>query len=309
MTERANQRTAYFNGAFVPESEVKVSFRDRGFRYGDGVFDTTRSFAHRIFRLDAHIERLYRSLAYLGIDTGLSPAQMAAVTEQVFERNRHLLDEDEDYWVSQRISRGVDAPAGEPPSREGATVIVECSPLPLKARASLFRDGIRMRTSSIRRTPPESLSPRAKMNNYLNLVLADREVKGNDPEAWVLLLDIHGNVAEGMSSNFFIVREGRVLTPRARFVLGGISRDTVIALAREEGVPVEETDIDPYDVCVAEEAFVTSTSLAICPVASVNARTIGKKLPGPLTKRLTDAYIRLVGFDFVAQYLRRLDGR
>lgn len=309
MSQRPNQRLAYFNGAYLPESEVLVSFRDRGFKYGDGAFDTTRSFGGRIFRLADHVERFYRSLRYLRIDPGLAPSEMIRVTEEVFERNRPLLGPDEDYWISQRVSRGFDAPAGESPPGNGPTVIVECSPLPLRARARLFRDGIRMLTSTLRRTPPESLSPRAKTSNYLNLILADLEVKAADPEAWVLLLDVNGNVAEGMSSNFFIVREGRVLTPRARFVLGGISRDTVVGLARKAGLAVEEADLDLYDVYAAEEAFITSTSLAICPVASVNGRSLGAALPGPVTKRLIEAYVALVGFDFVAQYLRHLDGK
>lgn len=309
MTERSNQRVAYFDGAFVPENEVLIPFRDRGFKYGDGAFDTTRTFGGRIFRLADHVERFYRSLRYLRIDPGLAPAEMARITEEVFERNRHLLGPDEDYWISQRVSRGYDAPAGEATPRNGPTVVVECSPLPLKARARLFREGIRMLTSSLRRTPPDSLSPRAKTSNYLNLILADLEIKAADPEAWVLLLDRNGNVAEGMSSNFFIVREGRVLTPEARFVLGGVSRDTVIGLAREAGIPVAEAAIDLYDVYGADEAFITSTSLAICPVLSVDGRTLPGPLPGPVTKRLTEAYVGLVGFDFVAQYLRRLDGR
>ena len=103
------ERTAWFTGAFVPESQVLVPFRDRGFKYGDAVFDTTRTFGHRPFKVREHVERLYRSLRYIRLDPGLSPAEMCAITEEVLERNRHLLGPDEDYWVSQRVSRGPNA--------------------------------------------------------------------------------------------------------------------------------------------------------------------------------------------------------
>jgi branched-chain amino acid aminotransferase len=160
---------------------------------------------------------------------------------------------------------------------------------------------------SVRRVPPDSLTPRAKTHNYLNLITADLEVHAQNPDAWAVLLDVNGNLCEGLGSNIFVVREGRVLTPRERFVLPGVSRETVIELAAEIDVPLVEADIDLYDAYTADEAFITSTSFCICPVRSVNGNTVGDGgVPGPVTKRLTDAYVRLVGHDFVAQYLRHL---
>lgn len=160
---------------------------------------------------------------------------------------------------------------------------------------------------SHRRTPPESLTPRAKTHNYLNMIVANQEVQSADPEAWAVLLDTNGNLAEGMGSNIFTVRNGQVLTPREKFVLPGVSRQTVIDLAREEGIPVAEADIDLYDSYVADEMFLTSTSLCICPVTRINGVDIGPKgqVWGPITKRLADAYSRYVGYDFVGQYLKR----
>src|SRR5215470_10083587 len=126
----ARARIAYFNGRFVPEPEVRVPFRDRGFKYGDAVFETTRTFGHRIFKMREHIERLYRSLRYLRIDPGLAPAAMADITEELLRRNLPLLEPDDDYWVTQRVSRGLDASGREIwPQAAGATVIVECLPL------------------------------------------------------------------------------------------------------------------------------------------------------------------------------------
>jgi branched-chain amino acid aminotransferase len=296
----ANERVAYFNGKIVPESDVVIPFRDRGFIYGDAVFDMTRSFNLRPFRLQEHMERFYRSLRYVGIDPGVSLKEMIAISEEVFERNRHLLGPGEDYWIGQRVSRGLRG--GTTP-----TVIVECSPLPLKERARLFRDGIDVVVPSVRRTPPDALSPRVKSHNYLNLVMAEREVQARDPDAWAVLLDINGNLCEGLGSNIFVVREGQVLTPKGRYVLEGISRRTVMELAAEAKIPVEEADLDLYDAITADEVFLTSTSLCICGVRSVNGNRIGDgKVPGPVTKRLTDAYIRLVDCDFVQQYLDKL---
>jgi branched-chain amino acid aminotransferase len=301
------ERVAYHNGQIVPEREVRVPFRDRGFKFGDAVFDTTRTFGHRIFKLREHVDRLYRSLRYLQIDPQLAPARMAEITEEVLRRNLTLLDPDDDYWVTQRVSRGLE-PEHQPVfGQTGPTVIVECQPLPLRARAPLFRDGLKVMTPSVRRTPPQSFSPRAKTHNYLNVILGDLEVRAHDPEAWAVLLDLQGNLAEGTGSNIFLVREETIYTPRGQFVLGGISRETVIELAGENGIPLVESDLDLYDAYAAEEAFLTSTSLCICPVRSINGVPIGNgQVPGPVTRRLTEAYVRLVDFDFVAQYLKRL---
>jgi branched-chain amino acid aminotransferase len=304
---RASERIAYHNGRFVPEREVLVPFRDRGFKYGDAVFDTTRTFGHRVFKLKAHVERLYRSLRYLRIDPGLTPSAMVEITEEVLRRNLTLLEPDDDYWVTQRVSRGLDASGQEIWPQAGATVIVECVPLPLRARAPLYRDGIRVLVPSVRRTPPEAMSPRVKTHNYLNMVAANLEIAARDPEAWAVLLDTNGNLAEGLGSNVFLVSQGTLYTPREQFVLAGISRDTVMALAREAGLPVVEKDLDLFDAYNADEVFLTSTSLCICPVRSVNEAVIGGgQIPGPVTRQLTEAYCRFVDFDFVAQYLKRL---
>jgi branched-chain amino acid aminotransferase len=187
-------------------------------------------------------------------------------------------------------------------------VIVDCVPLPLRERAKHFRDGIDVVTPSLRRTPPDALSPRAKMHQYLNLVLADREVKAQNPDAWAVLLDVNGNLAEGQGSNIFLVRDGGLRTPRERYVLPGVSRQATIDLARELQIPFEEADLDLYDAYTADECFLTSTSLCICGARSLNGRRFAAgRVPGPITQKLIDAYKEMVGCDFVAQYLARLD--
>ena len=134
------------------------------------------------------------------------------------------------------------------------------------------------------------------------------EAKTVDPDAWAILLDGNGSLTEGIGSNIFTVKDGQLSTPRGKFVLGGISRETVIELAEENQIPVVERDIDMFDAITADEVFLTSTSLCICPVSTVQGRTIADgDVPGPITETLMDAYVDLVDYDWVGQYLKRLD--
>lgn len=300
---------AWFNGEIVPESEVRIPFRDRGFKFGDAVFDTTRTFGHRIFKLEEHIERLYRSLSYLGIDPGVSPADLIEASEELAARNLSQVPSDEDIWVTQRISRGLDANEKEAwPDYPDRTVIIECRRLPFVERARLYRDGLDVIVPSFRRPAVDSLSPRAKTQNYLTLVLGDMEAKASNPNAVGVLLDTNGNLSEGRGSNIFLVRDGRLLTPREQYVLPGISRATAIDLAHDLGIPVEETDLDQFDAFTADEMFISSTSFCICPVRTISGRQIGDgRIPGAVTKRLMDAYVALVDCDWVDQYLRNIN--
>ena len=237
---------------------------------------------------------------------------MCALTEELFDRNRHLLGPDDDYWVGQRISRGVKETPGDNIDYHGPNIVLECSPLPLVQRAKLFKQGIRVVIPSHRRVPPDSLTPRAKTHNYLNLIVANQEVQAIDPEAWALLLDVNGNLCEGMGSNIFTVRDGEILTPREKFVLPGVSRQTVIDLGAAGGLePCARPTSTSTTPTTRSEVFLTSTSLCICPVTKVNGVQIGPKdqVWGPVTQRLTDAYKRFVDHDFVGQYLKRyVDG-
>ena len=308
INKKASERTVYFNGDYIPESQAKVPFRDRSFKYGDGVFDMTRTFGHNIFKIKEHIDRLYQSLNYMDIHIDLSKKEMIDISNKVLEINLPLIDNKEDYWVGQRISRGTDKVGGEQWDIDGGpTIIVECAPLPLKPRASLYETGIKVWTPSVRRTPFQSMSPRAKTHNYINLILGDNEVKNIDEEAWAVLIDINGNLTEGMGSNIFTVSNNILYTPKAQSVLGGISRETVINLARKIGIKVIEKDIEIFEAINSDEMFLTSTSLCVCPVSFFNGKKIGENIFGPITKSLIKAYSDFVEFDFVSQYLDNLD--
>jgi branched-chain amino acid aminotransferase len=211
----------FFNGELKPENEVGISIRDRGFIYGDAVFDATRTFNGRPFRLREHVRRLYNSLRYVRIDPGMSMEEMERRSLDVVEHNYPLLPPNQDMWVMQRISRGVEAT--QPGEEQRPTVLIESHAIPFAKRASLYRDGISVITPSVPRVPPRFMSPRAKTHNYLNLVLGDLEAQGTDPDSWAVLLDEDGNLTEGKGSNIFLVKDGVVATPKGQFVLEGIT--------------------------------------------------------------------------------------
>ena len=291
---------AFFNGELKPESQVGIPIRDRGYIYGDAVFDAARTFNGVPFKLVEHVRRLYDSLRYVRIDPGMSPAEVEDWSRQVVAHNYSLLPPNQDLWVMQRISRGVE---GE----ERPNVLIETHAIPFASRAPLYRDGARIITPSVPRVPPRFMSPRAKTHNYLNLVLGDLEAQGTDPGSWAVLLDESGNLTEGRGSNIFLVKNGSVLTPKGQFVLEGITRQTVLDLASGLDLDPQEKDLDLFDAYTADEAFLTSTSLCICPIASINGAPIaGGPPPGPITRRLMLAFSDLAGMDFEGQYLAHL---
>ena len=299
------ENIVYFNGELKPEKDVGISIRDRGFIYGDAVFDATRTFNGQTFKLREHVARLYNSLRYLRIDPGIGPAEMERWSLEVVNHNYPLLPTNQDLWVMQRISRGVES--SESGAEMRPTVLIETHAIPFARRASLYRDGISVATPSVPRVPPRFLSPRAKTHNYLNLIMGELEVQDTDPNAWAVLLDEEGNLTEGKGSNIFLVKDGEVATPQGRFVLEGITRSVVLDLSAGLNLPVAEKDLDLFDAYTADEAFLTSTSLCICPVSKVNGATVGDgTVPGPVTQQLMAAFSDLAGMDYVTQYLSHL---
>ena len=291
----------FLNGELIPESQAGIPIRDRGFIYGDAVFDAARTFGGTPFKLTEHVKRLYDSLRYVRIDPGMDMDEMEMWSRRVVEHNHPLLPVGQDMWVMQRITRGVEGAESSP------TVLIETHAIPFASRAPLYRDGARVTTPSVPRVPPRFMSPRAKTHNYLNLVLGDLEAQGTDPGSWAVLLDEAGNLTEGRGSNIFLVKDGAVATPKGQYVLEGITRRTVLDLAEGLGMPTAECDLDLYDAYTADEAFLTSTSLCICPVSAVNGTAIADgRTPGPVTRRLMQAFTDLAGMDFEEQYLAHL---
>lgn len=307
MTDTST-RLAYVNGRILPETEASVSIRDMGLVYGDSVFDTARTFNGSLFMLEAHVERLFESLAYARIDPGMDRSGYIRATRDLVERNLPMLRDGEDYWVTIRVTSGQQALDGEAPLRTGPTIIIDCIPIPLRARAAFFVKGIEAVVAERRRVAPQALSPNAKTSNYLNMMLAQKEVSAEYPGAWALMRDHEGNLAEGAGCNFFVVRDGVVYTPTTEFILAGISRQVVIELCDELGIALRECALSLDQALSADEAFFTSTSLCACPVASLNGSVYGAGIPGPVTQRLMDGFGDRVGMDFVAQYINFYTG-
>jgi branched-chain amino acid aminotransferase len=297
----------YVNGSFVRASEAKISIFDRGFTSGEGVYDVTRSFGHKLFKLDAHIARLYRSLKYTRIDCGIPIEEMTRLSTDVFERNKHLLAPDDDCALWQVVSRGSDRfTKGKSMT---ASVTVFCLPIAYHSFAREYVDGCVLVTPSTRRIPPQSLEAKAKITNKMNHTVAAFEAKQVNPRATPLMLDLDGNISETHLGNFFFVSGGKLCTSTDRTVLGGVTRSTLFSLADEMGIPVVEADFTPYDVYCADEAFTASTSPSIVPVKSLNGTTIGTSIPGPVTLKLMRAWEEMVGIDFVSQALGHIEDR
>ena len=291
---------AYFNGQFVPDSACKVHVSDRGFRAGDVVYDMERTFDGKIYRLREHLDRLYRSLKYVRIDPGLTLKDLEALTLQVLERNEPLRQPGSDFLVSQFVSRGSGARATD---KATPTVGIRVQPINFSQYARFYRTGAHVVFPRTRSYSSQSLDPKVKHFSRLNFALAELEAAEIDPDAYPVLLDLEGNIAESIAANFFIVTNGAVRTPNPGNILQGISRTTVLELASQLGIPAAGQDLQPYDAYTADEAFLATTYFCILPVSRIDNRCVGSEAPGPITKRLLAAWSQLVGLDIVEQAL------
>ena len=298
----ATSHLVYVNGAFVAAGEAKISIFDAAVMLGDTVTESTRTFAHKPFKLAEHIDRLYKSLKVTRIDPGMSPAEMTELSLRVLEMNLSKVMPAMDLWLVHNISRGLFIPGADPTkARSQATIIIHTAPLILTDWARFYTEGCHAVTPFSRAVPPEALDARIKNRSRMAYTLAEMEVKLVDPQAQSILLDIHGNVAENKGGNFLIVSEGVLKTPHARSALAGVSRATILELAAQLAIPVAVTDFQPYDIYTAEEAFFTSTPYCIMPATKFNGLPVGDGHVGAVTQRLLAAWSELVGVDIVAQ--------
>ena len=304
---KASQHLVYINGALVPRDEAKISVFDSAVMLGDTVTESTRTFAHRPFKLEQHIARLYKSLKVTRIDPGMTPDQMLELSLRVLEANRHLLDPGEDCWLVHNISRGLSVAGADPTvQRSPATIIVFTQPMILTDWARFYLEGCHAVTPMSRAMPSQSLDARIKNRSRMSYTLAEIEVKLVDPQAQGILLDVNGNIAENKGGNFFIFADGALKTPAISNALAGISRATVLELAADLGIPARECDIQPYDVYTADEAFFTSTPYCIMPATRFNGLSIGDGAVGPVTRRLLAAWGDEVGMDIAEQAREQL---
>ena len=300
------ERVVWLDGEFVVESQAKVSIFDSGYLHGDTAFDLARTYRHKPFRLQDHLERLYCTCRYLRLDPKMPISEMEKLALEVLDRNRHLLGSDDDFILGQNVSRGTLGLLPELSDSGRPNISIYCQPIPFRNYAKYYIVGYSLITPSTRRTPSQCLEARGKMRNYLNLIVAEQEVKAANPVCTSLLLDMDGYLTENISGNFFMVRNGKLLTPSTRNILAGITRQVTIDLAEKLGIEVSEGDFRIYDAYNSDEAFLTMTSRGQIPVSKINGVSIGTGVPGPVTSALQKALSEEVGVDIVEQFMSHL---
>lgn len=300
------ERLVYLTGKMVPESQAMISIFDSAVMLGDCLTESTRTFRHQPFRLEDHIQRLYRSLKVCRVDPGLSPQEMKQVTLEVLDANRAHMGADDDCWIVHNISRGLMKPGPSPAQTQPATIMIFTSHLDLRGWARYYIEGCHAVTSISRAVPSQSLDPRIKNRSRLFYTQADAESRLIDPNAQCVILDTDGFVAENKGGNIFAVTDGVLSTPTTENCLAGISRQTVLKLAAELSIPTREARLLPYDLATAEEVFFTSTPYCIMPATRFNGLPIADGQVGPITRRLLAAWSERVGVDIIAQAQRQM---
>ncbi len=277
----------YINGTLYDKEDAKVSVYDHGLLYGDGVFEGMRSYGGKVFRLAEHIRRLYDSARAIWLEIPITQEQMAEAVNQTLAANNLV-----DGYIRLVVTRGAGTLGLDPNRTSNPQVIIIADKISLYPE-EFYEKGLEIVTASTIRNHPAALNPRIKSLNYLNNILAKIEgLKAGCIEA--LMLNTKGEVAECTGDNIFIVRDGVVYTPSLDAgILGGITRDAVIELARESGRKVVEGPLTRHDVYVADECFLTGTAAEVVPVVKIDNRVIGTGTPGPVTRDLKERFHRL----------------
>ncbi|MBI4714985.1 MAG: aminotransferase class IV [Nitrospirae bacterium] len=274
----------YLNGELLPQEKARVSVFDRGFLYGDGVFETLRAYGGAIFRCREHVERLLHSAEAIRLPVPQTPAELEAVLYATLRAN-----DLREARIRITVTRGEGEPGMMDSVTTPPTVCIVATPF-AGPPPEKFRDGIRADIASVRQIPPQVLPPSAKSLNRLPLILSRMEIAGTGAEE-ALMLTLEGFVAEGTMSNVFLVKAGKVITPPLSLgILDGITRREVLHLCSVLGIPWEEKVFGPERFGEADEAFLTSTTFEVMPLVNVGGNPVGDGLPGPVTRALMDVF-------------------
>jgi branched-chain amino acid aminotransferase len=273
----------YLDGKFVPEEEAKVSVFDHGLLYGDGVFEGIRAYHGKVFRLEAHLERLYDSAKMINLTIPLKKEEFAELIYETLRRNNLT-----DAYIRPVVTRGKGDLGLDPRKCAKPTVFIIATSWGAMY-GDLYEKGLQAITVSVRRNAAEALPPNAKSLNYLNNILAKIEsiYKGGDE---AIFFDTNGYLSEGSGDNIFIVKHGIVLTPPTLNNLRGITREVVLECVRNLGIEHQEKNMGYFDLYTADEVFVTGTAAEVAPIVEIDGRKIGAGRPGPITKELMAAF-------------------
>ncbi len=307
------ERLVYINGEFVAEQDAKVSIFDSALMFGDMVFEMTRSFGKVQFKLDEHIERLYAGIKMLKVPVEMTPKEMEEAVYETIEANETAFDDKDEHRVMIDVTRGLlSMYANVFGGKVEPLVIISVFPVKwtVAPLTPLYDTGVHAVIPSQRAIPADLLEPKIKNRSRMHYMIANLQVAMvDDPTAWALLLDPDGFITEGTGANFFIVKDGKILTPEPRNILRGTRRKYSIQLAREMGIEVVECNLNTYDAVTADEAFFTSTAFTVMPCVKVNGHQLGDGKMGPVTQKIIKAWNELVGLDFIAQskeYLKEM---
>ena len=274
----------YIDGEFLPKSEAKISVFDHGLLYGDGVFEGIRSYNGRVFKLDEHLERLYDSAKSIMLQIPIPIETMKETLLETLRRN-HLTEA----YIRLVITRGVGDLGLDPDKCPKPSIIIIADNIALYPQ-KFYEDGLEIVTASVRRNYAEAINPRIKSLNYLNNILAKIEGKQSGAEE-VLMLNAEGYVVECTGDNIFWVKNDVLVTPPVHMgILEGVTRNSVIDLARDAGMQVEERVFTRHDLYIADECFLTGTAAEVIPVVKIDRRAIGDGQPGKVTEKLIAAF-------------------
>lgn len=300
-------RKVFINGEFVDEGEAKISIYDSALMFGDTVFEMTRSFRKEQFRLREHLERLYASARYLHMDLEevMTMDEMEQAVYKTIEINEPYFGDDDEHRIMIDVTRGLLSIYQDVVgTHTGMNIVIADFPLKwtVEDMGILFDTGINAVIPSQRAIPASLIDPKVKNRSRIHYLMANIEVSSVEgTNNWALLLDTDNFIAEGTGDNFFIVKDGAVITPEPRNILRGISRGYIIELCEKMGIPCYERNLDVYDVVNADEAFMSGTPFCILPVTSLNGQKIGDGKMGEITKKLLDTWGENVGVDIIGQ--------
>lgn len=275
----------YVNGDLVPRSEAKVSIFDAGFVLGDGVWEGIRLHRGALVFLDAHLDRLWWGLEKIKLDIGMSPDELTGEIRRTLAANRM----EHGAHLRLMVTRGEKKAANQDPRNWLGKPTIVITAEYKEPSPTIATRGLSLHTSTVLCTPAQMFDMRLNSHSRLNLIQALLEaIEAGADEA--LMLDPSGCVSSCNATNFFWVKDGRVMTSTGDYCFNGVTRANVIALCRQEGVPITLGDFELDDVHAADEAFVTGTFGGLTPVREIDGQVLPQALPGPVTTRLRAAY-------------------